>query len=429
MPPPTIMPPAASASSVSRLARAARVALVSPLLSRASPDRAARLGAWMRRELEAAGCVFVKAGQWVSSRGDVFPHALVEQLSGLRASVAPEPPDTIAEAVRAAGLDLGCFDADRPVSCGSVAQVHLARFRGRRVAVKVVRPGVASSVAADARAAHAALAPLRLLDTRVHAEASSTVRQLAASVSRETNLGREARRMRAFEAYYRPRGVVVPRPLAVAGGVLVMTYEPSRPLCAESDAARVTDLMDLFVGQVFDLGLLHADMHAGNVGVGRHGKLVLYDFGAVTRVPRRVAQSLKHAGAHLLGADPADPCVARGLVDILLRHGVLTARELTSEQREALEAFVAAAAAYAHDTDIAGLQRRLEGRRGPDGVDFCPEILAVARTFTLLEGLCKGLDPDGFRIVDSALRAPSAVAVALDPDVWRARAAIDVGRL
>lgn len=436
---------------MSFLARPARVALSVPFY-RLIPDKR-RYGAWLRRELQAAGCVYVKLGQWVSSRDDIFHPDLAGELSGLRADNPPEDPAAAAAAVATLPPDarrhLADFDPAAPVSCGSVAQVHVASWKGRPAAVKVLRPGVARAIRRDVALARLLVGPLRSANPRAHADLTSSLAGLETSLDAETNFRQEARNMRIFRDFYSGGGggggggdVVVPRVHAVSPACLVMSHEPSRPLAPGEDAARTPELLDLFVGQLFDLGIVHADMHAGNLGVHpASDKLVLYDFGAVTRVSPRTASGFKQIAITSMGGRDASL-----ILDYMFDYGLLVSSSgatPTAAQRATLESFVSSLAEYAEDADVRGLMRGLTGRGGPGGpaagpaaagpdgagdVAFSPECLALGRTFTLLEGTCKALDP-AFSIARAVGRSDAVVRLAQDPEVFRFKARDDLVRV
>jgi len=108
----------------------------------------------MRRVLEELGPSFIKLGQLMSTRGDIFPPEYIEELSKLQDRVPPVPFDGIQAVIekelqRPLNAIFEHIDS-QSMAAASVAQVHSARLRtGERVAVKVIRPGIDKRIRND----------------------------------------------------------------------------------------------------------------------------------------------------------------------------------------------------------------------------------------------------------------------------------------
>ena len=127
-----------------------------------SPARYRPRGERLRLTLEDLGPVFIKFGQVLSTRRDLLPEDIADELAKLQDSVPPFSSSQSAEIVQAAlGLDLkdifSSFDAN-PVASASVAQVHFGVLRGteknpewegQSVAIKVLRPGILKVIESD----------------------------------------------------------------------------------------------------------------------------------------------------------------------------------------------------------------------------------------------------------------------------------------
>jgi ubiquinone biosynthesis protein len=108
----------------------------------------------IRRALEDLGPSFIKLGQLMSTRGDIFPPEYIEEFSKLQDQVPPVSFESIRQLVESElrqPLDdlFGSFDTE-PMAAASVAQVHTALLKdGRKVAVKVIRPGIEKRIRKD----------------------------------------------------------------------------------------------------------------------------------------------------------------------------------------------------------------------------------------------------------------------------------------
>lgn len=358
------------------LGNARRENLVNPRYGHAaaleSPDFARRL----RNVLEESGGMFVKFGQIASTRTDLLPKTLTDELANLQADVRPIPPDEVQEVLvkeLAEPVDLAfeSFDAE-PLAAASIGQTHKATLKdGTRVVVKVQRPGIDELVHRDSAVLGFVA---RQLDRRVPAAHRVGIRDLADELalgieaelhySDEAAAGMQLRANRAEDV-----GVAVPavhRTLST-DRVLVMEEVVGKPVSvAEAvDAAPVERselarrLLNSLLGQILNDGLYHADPHPGNVLIGADGTLWLLDFGAVGRLDPLALEGLQgialgfalrdqsilaRAVRHLTGDDVIDlrplerdlarllgevgdeggmsPAVLSGVLDTMDRHGL-----------------------------------------------------------------------------------------------------------
>jgi ubiquinone biosynthesis protein len=130
--------------------RLRRNIVVRALAGRTHEPRGQRL----REALETLGPIYVKFGQVLSTRRDLLPIDIADELARLQDQVPPFPSElAMAEVERSLGRKLDeVFDyfEQSPLASASIAQVHLARLHGgAEVAVKVLRPGVEAAVERD----------------------------------------------------------------------------------------------------------------------------------------------------------------------------------------------------------------------------------------------------------------------------------------
>ncbi|WP_430420748.1 ubiquinone biosynthesis regulatory protein kinase UbiB [Methylibium petroleiphilum] len=259
-------------------------------------------GARLRMALERLGPIFVKFGQVLSTRRDLLPVDVADELAKLQDDVPPFPAEQAVALVEAAfGRPLDQLFASfehEPVASASIAQVHFAVLKnGRDVAVKVLRPGVLQIIDSD-------LALLRVLAgwaDRYSADGKRLKpREVVAEFDKylhdELDLVREAanatqlrRNMEGLDL------VLVPEMIwdLCTPGVMVMERMTGVPI---SQVARLReagidfqklarDGVTIFFTQVFRDGFFHADMHPGNIQVSvapqTFGRYVALDFGII----------------------------------------------------------------------------------------------------------------------------------------------------
>jgi len=260
------------------------------------PHRGERL----RRALETLGPIFVKFGQVLSTRRDLMPLDIADELAKLQDQVPPFPfPLAAAEIESSLGKSLkDLFEkfAEQPIASASVAQVHVASLKdGTEVAVKVLRPGVEQAIARDVKLLEtgAGLVERLWADGR-RLKPREVVAEFARHLDDELDLVREA-----ANASLLRRNFLDSPLLAVpavhwdycARRVMVMERMHGTPI-SQVDVLRQKGVdipalaragVEIFFTQVFRDGFFHADMHPGNILVATEGemrgKYIALDFG------------------------------------------------------------------------------------------------------------------------------------------------------
>ena len=259
-------------------------------------------GVRLRRALERLGPIFVKFGQVLSTRRDLLPPDIAEELARLQDRVPPFPgARSIAIVERAFGRPLSdvfaTFDAE-PVASASIAQVHFAVLRdGREVAVKVLRPGMLRAIEGDLALLHRVAGWVeRVSDDARRLKPREVVAEFDVYLHDELDLVREAANAAQLRRNMAGLGLVeIPEMLWdwCTSDVMVMQRMRGIPIgqverLRESgvDLKRLSrDGVTIFFTQVFRDGFFHADMHPGNIQVSTEaatfGRYIALDFGIV----------------------------------------------------------------------------------------------------------------------------------------------------
>jgi len=274
----------------------------------------------LARTIPTLGPTFVKIGQVFSARPDVVPEPYLSQLSTLTDRVPCVPfPQIEAELVRAYGapVDLVFERFDRePLAAGSLGQVYRARFDGRDVVVKVLRPGVEAMVRHDVAFVRAVLARVQRWWTHPQLRGLHVVvDEFERRIGDEMDFRKEAAYARAIGERFagNPRVVV---PEVIAGmthqRALVLEFvegtrvDQIEPLvrAGRVDPERVMDaVVEAYIQMMLVDGIFHADPHPGNLLVQESGALVLLDFGMVIEVDPVMRRHLVHTALAAVGGD------------------------------------------------------------------------------------------------------------------------------
>ncbi len=270
------------------------------LLGMVSGPQDASRAVRLRHALEALGPIFVKFGQMLSTRRDLMPNDLAEELAKLQDQVPPFPSDVAAaEIERALGRPISTtfatFERD-PVASASIAQVHLATLAdGSEVAVKVLRPDVEVIIARDVALLETAAELVEKLwvDGR-RLKPREVVAEFAKHLEDELDLMREASSASQLRRNFEDgKLLLVPRIHwdYCAQRVMVMERMYGTPISQiEVLRAKGVDVpslaragVEIFFTQVFRDGFFHADMHPGNIFVATDGPMkgryIALDFG------------------------------------------------------------------------------------------------------------------------------------------------------
>ncbi|MBC7803558.1 MAG: ubiquinone biosynthesis regulatory protein kinase UbiB [Candidatus Parcubacteria bacterium] len=256
------------------------------------PTRAVRL----REALETLGPIFVKFGQLLSTRRDLLPADLADELAKLQDRVPPfASVEAIAEIERSLGRSVEAVFASierEPVASASVAQVHFAVLKnGTEVAVKVLRPGVEQAIAKDVLLMEAGAQLLELLWTDGRRlKPREVVAEFARHLEDELDLVREAANASLLRRNFADspllavpaihwdfcsrRVMVMERMHGTPISQLALLRQKNVDIPALARAG-----VEIFFTQVFRDGFFHADMHPGNILVSDAGKYVALDFG------------------------------------------------------------------------------------------------------------------------------------------------------
>jgi ubiquinone biosynthesis protein len=263
----------------------------------------------LAEDLERLGPTYVKLGQLLSSRVDLFPEPYLHALSRLQDRVEPFPFEDVERIV---STELGVrlskafseFDHE-PLAAASLSQVHRAALRdGRAVAVKVQRPDIRPLIRDDLEALGELAEFLDQHSARAHRyRLVDVLEEFRRSLMRELDFRNEARNLETLARNLSEFDTItVPKPVDDYTTSTVLTMEMIHgrkvtrisPLALmEVDRERLAhDLFRAYLKQILVDGFFHSDPHPGNVFITDDGRLALIDLGQVATLSAGVRESL-----------------------------------------------------------------------------------------------------------------------------------------
>jgi predicted unusual protein kinase regulating ubiquinone biosynthesis (AarF/ABC1/UbiB family) len=372
------------------------------------------------------GGVMIKVGQFLSSRLDVLPPEVTDELANLQDEVPAENFDDIralAEAELGAPLTeiFASFDPE-PLAAASLGQVHRARLRDEheadfhKVVVKVQRPDIASIVDVDLSALRRVGSWLmRYRPIREHADVPALLREFSATLYEEIDYYQEADNAEIFyENFAEDLEVHVPRVVRSLSTLRVLTLEDVYAIkitdyeaitAAGIDRGEVAErLLGTYLQQIFEDGFVHADPHPGNLfvtplptedGEPVEWQLTFVDFGMVARVPDSIKNSLRELVIAVGTRDASRVVKAYQMLDMLLpgadlklieqaeaqvfdRFWGMSMREIRSISPDEIHEF-------AHQYRDLMLSMPFQVPQN---------LIFLGRTVAILSGMCTGLNPD-----------------------------------
>src|SRR5947207_702159 len=367
-------------------------------------------GQRLREALEQLGPIFVKFGQVLSTRRDLLPLDIADELAKLQDQVPPfDPQLAFAEIERSLGRRVGEVFASlerAPVASASIAQVHLGRLEdGREVAVKVLRPGVEREIAKDLALLQTAASLVeRLSPEGRRLKPREVVAEFARHLDEELNLLTEAANASQLRRNFRnspllaipevhwdlcsERVMVMERMHGVPISQIALLREKGIDLKALARAG-----VEICFTQVFRDGFFHADMHPGNILVATEGELrgryVALDFGIVGTLTEVDKNYLAQNFLAFLNRD------YRRVPQAHLDAGWVPASTRIDQFEAAIRAVCEPVFARPLKEIYFGrLLLRLFQTSRRFNVQIQPQLVLLQKTLLNIEGLGRQLDPD-----------------------------------
>lgn len=363
-------------------------------------------GVRLRLALETLGPIFVKFGQMLSTRRDLVPLDIADELAKLQDNVPPFPAEQVQAVLREAyGTALTAIFSEfdlAPIASASVAQVHFATLpEGQPVAVKILRPDVADVIAKDlALLDVAAMLLEKLWADGKRLRPREVVTEFGKHLHNELDLMLEAANCSQLRRNFADgRLLLVPEVYwdACREQVMVMERMTGTPI---SQIARLRELgvdipklarngVEIFFTQVFRDSFFHADMHPGNILVSDDGRYVALDFGIMGMLSDTDKQYLARNFLAFFRRDYRE--VARAHIESGWAPRDTPQDEFETAIRAVCEPIFDKPL---KDISFGRVLLRLFQTSRRFGVEIQPQLVMLQKTLLNIEGLGRELDPE-----------------------------------
>jgi predicted unusual protein kinase regulating ubiquinone biosynthesis (AarF/ABC1/UbiB family) len=338
-------------------------------------------GKWLRQSLDGAGPTYVKIGQFISNRPDIFGKEFSSELAPLRDNVTPFDFELVRSKIPKGILDVN----PKPIASASIAQVHLGKLKDKQIVLKFKRPGIEAQIKDDLALVKSGASFLSLIPNFGMEFVNPWLNEFEKGLLSELDFRNEIRNLSFFRDVYRDRDdVKIPKPYSSLSSedVIVMDYTPSRPLVSPFKAER---LINMFLEQLLYEGVIHGDLHTGNMGMDmKSDAIVLYDFGNVINITNTYKTAIRD---FVYGVQTENLDL---VLDNMIKMGMIV------RDKEVTKIFIKQYFEYLRTLDLTSFtvnspEIREKARFVP--VELDTTTLTILRTYSLLEGLCKQLNP------------------------------------
>ncbi len=367
-------------------------------------------GERLRQGLERLGPIFVKFGQVLSTRRDLIPLDVADELARLQDRVPPFPAAAARALVEKAfsrPIDavFKSFDAE-PVASASIAQVHFAVLKdGREVAVKVLRPGMLDVIDQDLQLLHTLARWVdRLSADGKRLKPREVVAEFDGYLHDELDLVREAANATQLRRNMQDlKLVLVPEMVweLCTPSVMVMQRMHGVPIsqierirAAGVDISKLArDGVTIFFTQVFRDGFFHADMHPGNIQVSLEpatfGRYIALDFGIIGTLTETDKEYLAYNFIAFFRRD------YKRVAELHIESGWVP----PNTRVDALEGAIRAVCEPQFDRPLKDISLgqvllRLFQTSRRFNVEIQPQLVLLQKTLLNIEGLGRQLDPE-----------------------------------
>ena len=364
----------------------------------------ARVGQVVFENLKTMGPTYIKIGQFISTRSDIFGKEFTQELKGLQDNVTPMSIEVVATLIRDVMTRFPQtfeYINPEPIAAASIGQVHCARLtNGDEVVIKFKRSGIDETIRDDFDMLLGAINLVKVFTQhRQVQEIDISLREYYALLLEEIDFAKEVRNMKQFAKQFADTSwIKVPTPYDAlcSDNMIVMEYVPAVKITDVEEIERQglrrdlisQKLLECFFTQIVQHGFVHIDPHPGNVSIiPSSGKIVFYDYGMFVELNGILKENLKQLLIALYDRDIDDAC------DLLVDFDII---KLEPQRKPYFKKFIASFLTYLDTLNVKEFQVSYLDRIDQSEMQFLisSKFMLLLRGISIMEGNCKCLDPN-----------------------------------
>ncbi len=384
-------------------------------------DLAARLGAGFRTRIlgrvsnsrlsyasrlriafQELGPIYIKLGQLMASRPDIFPEYIVQEMERLRDDVEPVPFDQVRPVIEnSLGGSIHDFFrqfGEEPIASASIAQVYKAvTLDGDVVAIKVRKPGIEKVIERDIGVLDQFAEALSRQPESGGFDPVALVRELKNALDGELNFRLEKNSIDRIRTYFEGDDeIAIPKTFSKLCGreILVMEWFEGVPVgkLTKEDPRRqrvVRICARSLFKMMFRHGHFHGDPHPSNILWLEDGRIGWIDFGLTGLLTSELRWRLSRMLAALVEKDYEE--LARQVIHVGHCHGEANTFALTQSIAQHLDPYLGLQLA---EIDLPAMLKSIIEIATDHRIEIAPGFVRMTRALVLLEGLVEKLDPE-----------------------------------
>lgn len=347
--------------------------------------------------LKTLGPTFVKIGQFISTRSDIFGKDFTDELKELQDNVVPMSKNEILPYITDISPHFKVLN-EEPLAAASIGQVHYGVLNNdKEVAVKFKRVGITETIEMDFTMLLGFITICKLfVVNRQITELEISLKEYYNLLQEEINFENEVSNMKMFAQKTKSISYIkVPVPVEdmCSNDIIVMEYVPSTKINditsldqMKTDKKKISQkLLESYFTQIVDYGFVHIDPHPGNVGISSNGKIVYYDYGMFVKIDGTMRQSLKMLFLAMYDRDVEEVC------DILINMNIIM---VEPSKRPSFKKFIASFLSYLDNLNVDDFKISYLDRIDQTEMQFLisSKMILLLRGITITEGVCKNLN-------------------------------------